>query len=171
MAPPQLASRILIRRGVAVAQPDRLQLGEPLAAVCAAEEDRELVADQLAAAAGEDRRQGGQARPMLLADVGRKPPDQAAVRKHGTADRGAGDGVDGGGGCSEIRRLGGEGRRGVCGMRWKDRISRFWVFRAGRNWSFAEPKDEARRKGSQKLQFGDKQLAPRDNLTENRGPK
>ncbi|MBM4123144.1 MAG: transposase [Nitrospira sp.] len=34
------------------------------------EEDRELVADQFAAAAGEDRRQTGQARPLLLADVG-----------------------------------------------------------------------------------------------------
>jgi len=38
-----------------LAEPDRLQLGKPLAAAGAAEEDPELVADQLAAAAGEDR--------------------------------------------------------------------------------------------------------------------
>jgi hypothetical protein len=43
-------------------------------------------------------------------------------------------------------RQGREGRRDVCGMRWKDRIFWFWVFPAGRNWSFAEPRDEARMK-------------------------
>ena len=66
-----------------MAEPDRLQ---PLAAG-AAEEDRELVADQLAAAAGEDGRQAGQARPLLLAARNREPPDGATVWKHGAADR------------------------------------------------------------------------------------
>jgi hypothetical protein len=42
-----------------------------LAAAGAAEADRRLVADQLAATAGEDRRQAGQARAVLLADAGR----------------------------------------------------------------------------------------------------
>src|ERR1039458_5156179 len=41
--------------------------------------------------------------------------------------------LDAGDGRSEIRRPGGEGRRGVCGMRWQDRISRYWIFPAGRN--------------------------------------
>jgi len=91
-------------------------LGKPLAAAGTAEEDRELVADQLAAAAGEDWRQAGQARPVLLASAGRKPPDQATVREHGPTYRSAGDGVDGGGGCSEIRQPGGGGWRGVCGV-------------------------------------------------------
>jgi hypothetical protein len=74
------------------AEPDRLQLGKPLAAAGAAEENRELVADQFAAAAGEDTRQAGQARPMLLADAGREPSQTAAVRGHGPADRCAGGG-------------------------------------------------------------------------------
>lgn len=69
-----------------MAESDRLQPGEPVAATGAAEEDRELVADQLAATAGEDRRQAGQARPVLLVDAGRKPPDAAAVWEHGPAD-------------------------------------------------------------------------------------
>ena len=53
------------------------------------EEDRQVVADQLAAAAGEDRRPVGEARPLLLAAAGRESPDAAAVWSHGTADRGA----------------------------------------------------------------------------------
>ena len=49
----------------------------------------QLVADQLAATAGEDRRPFDQARPVLLAAAGGEPSDAAAVRKHGAADRGA----------------------------------------------------------------------------------
>src|SRR5260370_241105 len=56
-----------------MAEPDRLQLRKPLAAAGAARENRELVAYQLAAAAGEDRRPADQARPVLLADAGREP--------------------------------------------------------------------------------------------------
>ena len=52
-----------------------LQLGKPVAAAGATGEDRELVTDQLAATAGEDRRQVGQARPALLANAGWEPPD------------------------------------------------------------------------------------------------
>ena len=33
-----------------------------------------------------NRRQAGQARPTLLVDAGRKPPDAAAVWEHGPAD-------------------------------------------------------------------------------------
>ena len=67
-------------------------LGKPVAAAGAAEEDRELVTDRFATAVGEDGRQAGQARPVLLADAGREPSHTAVVREHGTADRGAGGG-------------------------------------------------------------------------------
>ena len=56
-----------------MAELDRLQPGKPVAAVGAAEKDRELVADQLAAALGEDGREADQARSVLLADAGREP--------------------------------------------------------------------------------------------------
>ena len=86
----------------------------------AAEEAQELVADQLAATAGEDRRQAGQACPVLLADAGREPSHTAAVWEHGTADRCAGGGerLKSGEGSREINATKEvEGRRGVCGMR------------------------------------------------------
>ena len=70
-------------------EPDRLQLGEPVGPAGATEKDRELVADQLAATVGEDRRQADQARPVLLAPVGRGPSDEAGVRGDSTADLGA----------------------------------------------------------------------------------
>jgi len=60
-----------------------------MAAAGAAKEDRELVADQLAATVGEDRRQADQARPVLLASVGRGPSDTPGVRGDSTADLGA----------------------------------------------------------------------------------
>src|ERR1019366_198456 len=72
-----------------MAEPDRLQLGKPLAAAGVAEEDRELVADQFAATVGEDRRQADQARPVLLASVGRGPSDEPGVRGDSAADLGA----------------------------------------------------------------------------------
>jgi len=64
----------------------------------AADENRELVADELAAAIGEDGWQANQARAVLLVDAGRKPPDQAAVRRDGGQDRrlAGGDRVAGG---------------------------------------------------------------------------
>ena len=51
-----------------------------MAAAGAAEEDREVVADQFAAAAGE-------ACPILLASVGGEPSDAPPLRVDGTADR------------------------------------------------------------------------------------
>ena len=99
-----------------------------------AKPDRQLVVDQLAAATGENRRSIGQARTVLLADGGREPSDQAALGGDGRKDRrlAGADGVDAGDGRSEIRRPGGEGRRRICGMCWKDRISRFWILPPGR---------------------------------------
>ena len=75
-------------RGAFVAARDGLRSGEPVAAVGVAESDRQLVTDQLAAV-GEDRRQAGQARSVLLADAGREPPDATVVREHGEPDRNA----------------------------------------------------------------------------------
>ena len=82
-----------------MAEPDGVQPGESVAAAGAAEEDRELVADQFAAAIGEDGWPIGQARPVLLAAVGREPSDQAALRGDGRKNRrlAGADGVNGGG--------------------------------------------------------------------------
>jgi hypothetical protein len=49
-------SPVPIERSAAMAERDRLQPGEPVAAAGAAEENRQVVAHQLATAAGEDRR-------------------------------------------------------------------------------------------------------------------
>ena len=46
-----------------------------------------LLADQLAAAVGENRRTFDQACPLLLAATGREPSDSATVWEHGPADR------------------------------------------------------------------------------------
>ena len=43
-----------------MAEPDRLQLGKPVAAAGATEEDQQLVADEFAAAAGENGRTAGE---------------------------------------------------------------------------------------------------------------
>jgi hypothetical protein len=48
-----------------------------------------LVADQLAATVGEGRRQADQARPVLLAPVGRGASDAAGVQRDSAADLGA----------------------------------------------------------------------------------
>lgn len=69
-----------------MAQHSRLQPGQPVAAVGAAEEDRQLVAHQLAATAGEDGRKAGETRSVLLAPTGGEPPDAAAVWGHPRQD-------------------------------------------------------------------------------------
>ena len=76
-----------VERGAALAECDRLQPGEPVAAPGAAEEDRQVVADQLAAAAGEDGRAAGEARPLLLAPAGGESSEAPPVRVDGAADR------------------------------------------------------------------------------------
>ncbi len=53
----------------------------------AAEANRQVVADQLAAAAGEDRRPTGEACSILLASVGGESSDAPSVCLDGTADR------------------------------------------------------------------------------------
>ena len=58
---------VSVERGEAMAERDRLQPGEPVAAAGAAEENRQLLAHQPAAEAGENRRPNDQARALLLA--------------------------------------------------------------------------------------------------------
>ena len=78
-----------VQRGAAVAERDRLQPGEPVAAAGAARQDRQLVADQLAVEAGEDRRSAGETRPILLAAPGGEPSDSTTVWSHARQDRSA----------------------------------------------------------------------------------
>lgn len=59
----------------------------PLATVGAAQEDRRLVVDQLAAAVSEDGWPIDQAHPLRLAATGREPSDSATVWEHSPADR------------------------------------------------------------------------------------
>src|SRR5207253_7591208 len=77
-----------IERGVALAECDRLQSGQPVATASVAEEDWELVADELAAAAGEDGRSAGETCALLLAFAGRRTSESEAVRQHAENDRG-----------------------------------------------------------------------------------
>ena len=83
-----------------------------MAAAGAAARDREVIVDQLAATAGEDRRPIDQARSLLLAAVGRKPPDAAAVWNHAAADGHAGA-TDWVGGWPANRLKSRAGRRGL----------------------------------------------------------
>jgi hypothetical protein len=76
-----------IERSAGVAECDCLQPGESVAAAGAAEENRQVVADQLAAAAGEDGRSAREARPLLLAAAGREPSHLPPLRVHAAADR------------------------------------------------------------------------------------
>ena len=64
-------------------------LGNLCRAAGAADEGRHLVADQLAAATGENRRTLDQARTLLLAAAGGEPSDPAAVCRHAAEDRSA----------------------------------------------------------------------------------
>src|SRR2546422_8032539 len=77
-----------IERGVALADCDRLQSGKPVATASVAEEDWELVADELAAAAGKDGRSAGETCVLLLAFAGRRTSESEAVRQHAENDRG-----------------------------------------------------------------------------------
>ena len=64
-----------------------LQPGEPVAAAGAAEENRELVADESAATSGQDRWAAGETRPVLLATPGGEPFDETFIFQHAGADR------------------------------------------------------------------------------------
>ena len=81
-------SSLSVERSAVLGERDRLQFGEPLAAAGATEEDREVVADEFAAAVGEDGWTVGEARAVPLAAVGQEPFDAALVWKHAAADGG-----------------------------------------------------------------------------------
>src|SRR5271167_397656 len=101
--------------GAAVAECSRLQPGKPLAAAGAAKGDQQLVANQLAAASGQDRRAPDKARPLLLAAAGGESPDAAAIWRH--AGQGGGVAIAGGIGAGPSRADFGDhkgGRRKVC---------------------------------------------------------
>ena len=85
-----------------------LQPRQLAAAAGVAEEDWQLVADELAAAASENGRTVGQARPRLLTAVGRELSEAAAVCGDGAKDchLAGGDGVYGGGVCSDNQPTG-----------------------------------------------------------------
>src|SRR5713101_3978467 len=65
-----------------------LQVGDKSVEDSAAEEDWELVADELAAAAREDRRSAGETCALLLAFAGRRTSESEGVRQHAENDRG-----------------------------------------------------------------------------------
>jgi len=71
------------------AERDRLQLGEPLASASVAAEDRQSDLDQLATALGENRQAADQARPVLLAPVGRESSHATLVWSRAGQDRSA----------------------------------------------------------------------------------
>ena len=76
-------------RGTATTERAGLQPGQLVAAARTAEQDQELVADELATQVDEDRRSAGQARAVLLAAAGRRAFEPQAVRRHAATDLGA----------------------------------------------------------------------------------
>ncbi len=75
---PELPS-VPVQRGAALAERDGLQPGQRVAAPGAAQQDRAVVADELAATVGEDGRVPNQTCPLLLAAPGGGPSDAAAA--------------------------------------------------------------------------------------------
>jgi hypothetical protein len=69
-----------------VAERDRLELSQPVATISAPKENRELVVEEPAAAAGDNRRTFDQACPLLLAAAVRGSSDAAVVHRDGSAD-------------------------------------------------------------------------------------
>ncbi len=66
-----------------------LQLGQFVEAAGVTKPNRELVAHEFTATAGEDGRTAGETCPLLLALGGGEPSDEAALWEYGAADRGA----------------------------------------------------------------------------------
>jgi len=86
---PPVLSSFSIEPSAAGAEPAGPQPGKFVAASGFAERDCELVSDQLAATAGEDRRTSGQTCALLLATAGGRTSDAAAVRGDAGPDRAA----------------------------------------------------------------------------------
>ena len=77
------------QRGTATTQHAGLQPGQPVATAWTAEQDQELVVNEFAASADEDRRSARQARPLLLVALGRRASEPEAVRRDAEEDLGA----------------------------------------------------------------------------------
>ena len=76
------------QRSAALSESDHLQPREPVAALGAAQWNRKLVAAQLAAALGENRRSIGQARKLLLVAPSGESSDAAALWSQAVRDSG-----------------------------------------------------------------------------------
>jgi Transposase DDE domain group 1 len=104
---PAVVPSIPGQRGALAAERPRLQFGESVAAVGVAHTARHMVAHQPAAALRQNGRALGEACPVLLAPVGREPPDTAPVRDHARAHLG----VAGSDRLIRVRDQGQSGRR------------------------------------------------------------
>ena len=89
-----LLPSVSLEPSAAGAEPVGVQLGEFVAAAGFAERDSELVSDKFAATAGEDRRAAGQTCALLLATLGGRTSEPAAVRGDAGSDHAAA-GTDG----------------------------------------------------------------------------
>ena len=78
---------VSLEPGAAGAEPAGLQSGQLVAAAGTAPTNRELVADEFAATAGEDRRAAGETCALLLAFPGGRTSAPAAVRSDARGDR------------------------------------------------------------------------------------
>jgi hypothetical protein len=76
-------------RGQVATQPAGVQPWQPVATASAAEKNRHLVADELAAAVGKDRWAPGEACTVLLADVGGGSSNPTPIQHDAPADLGA----------------------------------------------------------------------------------
>ena len=99
-----------------------------MAALDTAQENRQLVVDELAAAAGQNWRTFDQACPVLLVAPGGESSDAAAVRGHGAPDRGviATGGLESSGWHEETRRRLKVGDGEVSAQSLGKRV--FWAF-------------------------------------------
>lgn len=100
---PPLLSPLPLKPSAGGAEPVGLQPGEFVAAADVAQANRELVADDLAATAGEDGRTAGETCALLLATAGGRTSDAAAVRGDAGPHRAATD-TDGIGGSWSSRQ-------------------------------------------------------------------
>src|ERR1019366_6023181 len=84
---PTLLSPFSLEPSAAGSEPAGLQPGEFVAAASAAQANRELVAHEFTATAGEDGGTAGETCPLLLAAIGGEPPDERVVWQYAPADR------------------------------------------------------------------------------------
>ncbi len=84
-------SSLPLERGATGAEPAGVQPGQFMAAAGDAPTNRELVAYEFAATAGEERRTAGQTCALLMADAGGRTSEPAAVRGDAGSDRAVAD--------------------------------------------------------------------------------